>query len=109
GPGTTGQLARGGPHPGRLQRRPGYRRPDGGPGRPGRPEGRQGARLDRAGARISRRPSGRRRRQDQRGAAVTDTLTPVLTAYWDQPDQFTIDGYRRSGGWEALPKALAMP
>ena len=42
------------------------------------------------------------------GVAVTDTLTPVLTAHWDQPDIFTIDGYRRAGGWQALPKALAM-
>jgi NADH-quinone oxidoreductase subunit F len=33
----------------------------------------------------------------------------VLTAHWDQPDIFTLDGYRRSGGWQALPKALAMP
>jgi NADH-quinone oxidoreductase subunit F len=40
---------------------------------------------------------------------VTDTLTPVLTAHWDQPDIFTIDGYRRAGGWQALPKALGMP
>jgi NADH-quinone oxidoreductase subunit F len=39
---------------------------------------------------------------------VTDTLTPVLTAHWDQPDLFTLDGYRRTGGWQALPKALAM-
>ncbi len=39
---------------------------------------------------------------------MTDTLTPVLTAHWDQPDIFTLDGYRRSGGWQALPKALAM-
>jgi NADH-quinone oxidoreductase subunit F len=40
---------------------------------------------------------------------MTDTLTPVLTAYWDQPDIFTLEGYRRSGGYQALPKALAMP
>ena len=39
---------------------------------------------------------------------MTDTLTPVLTAHWDQPDTFTIDGYRRAGGWQALPKALGM-
>jgi len=39
---------------------------------------------------------------------VTDTLTPVLTAHWDEPDAFTLDGYRRGGGWQALPKALAM-
>src|ERR1022692_3936346 len=35
-------------------------------------------------------------------------LTPVLTARWDQPDSFTLDGYKRGGGWQALPKALAM-
>ena len=39
---------------------------------------------------------------------MTDTLTPVLTANWDQADSFTLDGYRRTGGWRALPKALAM-
>ncbi len=39
---------------------------------------------------------------------MTDILTPVLTAHWDQPDIFTIDGYRRAGGWRALPKALSM-
>jgi NADH-quinone oxidoreductase subunit F len=40
---------------------------------------------------------------------MTDTLTPVLTAYWDQPDIFTLEGYRRTGGYQALPKALGMP
>jgi NADH-quinone oxidoreductase subunit F len=39
---------------------------------------------------------------------VTTILTPALTAYWDQPDSFTMDGYRRDGGYRALPKALAM-
>ncbi len=39
---------------------------------------------------------------------MTDMLTPVLTAHWDQPDIFTLDGYRRSGGWRALPAALRM-
>ena len=39
---------------------------------------------------------------------MTDPLTPVLTAHWDQPDIFTLDGYRRAGGWQALPKALGM-
>jgi NADH-quinone oxidoreductase subunit F len=33
-------------------------------------------------------------------------LTPVLTANWDQPDAFTLDGYIRTGGWRALRKAL---
>jgi NADH-quinone oxidoreductase subunit F len=39
---------------------------------------------------------------------VTTILTPALTAYWDQPDSFTLAGYRRDGGYRALPKALAM-
>src|SRR5690348_17453022 len=42
------------------------------------------------------------------GTRVTDTLTPVLTANWDQPDSFTLAGYSRTGGYKALPKALAM-
>ena len=33
-------------------------------------------------------------------------LTPVLTAHWDDPDSFTIDGYRRHGGYDALRAAL---
>jgi NADH-quinone oxidoreductase subunit F len=40
---------------------------------------------------------------------LTDTLTPVLTAHWDEPDSFTLAGYRRAGGYHALPKALGMP
>jgi NADH-quinone oxidoreductase subunit F len=39
---------------------------------------------------------------------VTDTLTPVLTANWDQADSFTLAGYKRTGGYSAVPKALAM-
>jgi NADH-quinone oxidoreductase subunit F len=39
---------------------------------------------------------------------VTSVLTPVLTAYWDDPDSFTLAGYQRAGGYRALPKALAM-
>jgi NADH-quinone oxidoreductase subunit F len=35
-------------------------------------------------------------------------LTPELTAYWDEPDSFTLAGYRRVGGYSALSKALAM-
>ena len=42
------------------------------------------------------------------GTRMTDILTPVLTANWDQPDSFTLDGYTRTGGYKALPKALAM-
>jgi NADH-quinone oxidoreductase subunit F len=40
---------------------------------------------------------------------VTDTLTPVLTAHWDEPDSFTLAGYRRAGGYQGLATALAMP
>jgi NADH-quinone oxidoreductase subunit F len=39
---------------------------------------------------------------------VTTVLTPELTANWDQPDSFTLEGYKREGGYRALPKALAM-
>ncbi len=39
---------------------------------------------------------------------MTGTLTPVLTAHWDEPDSFTLAGYRRHGGYQALAKALAM-
>jgi NADH-quinone oxidoreductase subunit F len=40
---------------------------------------------------------------------VSGVLTPVLTAHWDQPDSFTLEGYRREGGYRALEKALRMP
>src|ERR1700746_2415186 len=39
---------------------------------------------------------------------MTDILTPVLTANWDQPDSFTLEGYSRTGGYKAMRKALAM-
>ncbi len=35
-------------------------------------------------------------------------LKPVLSAYWDEQDSFTIDGYKRHGGYDAAKKALAM-
>jgi NADH-quinone oxidoreductase subunit F len=35
-------------------------------------------------------------------------LTPILSAHWDEKDSFTIDGYKRGGGYTAAPKALAM-
>ncbi len=40
---------------------------------------------------------------------MTDTLTPVLTAHWDEPDGFTLEGYRRTGGYRALAQALTTP
>jgi NADH-quinone oxidoreductase subunit F len=39
---------------------------------------------------------------------VTSVLTPELTAHWDEPDSFTLAAYQRDGGYQALPKALAM-
>jgi NADH-quinone oxidoreductase subunit F len=39
---------------------------------------------------------------------LTTILTPELSAHWDEPDSFTLAGYRRAGGYRALPKALAM-
>ena len=35
-------------------------------------------------------------------------LTPVLSAHWDDKDSFTIEGYKRHGGYKAAEKALAM-
>ena len=35
-------------------------------------------------------------------------LTPVLSAHWDQADSFTIEGYKRNGGYTAVEKALTM-
>jgi NADH-quinone oxidoreductase subunit F len=40
---------------------------------------------------------------------VSGVLTPVLTAHWDEPDSFTLEGYRREGGYQALEQALRMP
>jgi len=34
-------------------------------------------------------------------------LTPVLSAHWDEPDSFTLEGYRRHGGYQSLPGVLA--
>ena len=36
------------------------------------------------------------------------TFTPVLSAGWGDADSFTLDGYTRRGGYDALKKALAM-
>ena len=35
-------------------------------------------------------------------------LKPVLSAHWDQEDSFTIEAYRRNGGYKAVEKALSM-
>ncbi len=39
---------------------------------------------------------------------MTSLLVPTLTARWDEPDSFTLEAYRRAGGYQALPKALGM-
>ena len=36
------------------------------------------------------------------------TLTPVLSAHWDDSDAFALGGYERRGGYEGLRAALAM-
>ena len=36
------------------------------------------------------------------------TLTPILSQNWDRTDSFTLDGYRATGGYEALRKAVTM-
>jgi len=35
-------------------------------------------------------------------------LKPVLSAHWDEADSFTMEAYRRHGGYDAAKKALAM-
>ena len=35
-------------------------------------------------------------------------LTPVLSEFWDEKDSFTLEGYKRNGGYKALAKALKM-
>ena len=39
---------------------------------------------------------------------MPDTLTPILTKFWDDPASWTLETYTRHGGYEALGKALAM-
>ena len=39
---------------------------------------------------------------------MSTILIPELSAYWDEPDSFRLAAYKRTGGYEALPKALAM-
>jgi NADH-quinone oxidoreductase subunit F len=39
---------------------------------------------------------------------VTDTLTPVLTANWDQERAWTLAAYEERGGYASLDKAFAM-
>lgn len=45
---------------------------------------------------------------DHNGTSPEKLLAPVLSAFWDQPDSWTLDTYRRHEGYEGLRKALAM-
>ncbi|WP_129337624.1 NADH-quinone oxidoreductase subunit NuoF [Cellulomonas endophytica] len=36
------------------------------------------------------------------------TLTPVISAHWDEERAWTLESYRRHGGWEGMRRALAM-
>jgi len=39
--------------------------------------------------------------------SITSGLTPVITRHWATPDLFTLAGYQRTGGYQALRTALA--
>ena len=39
---------------------------------------------------------------------MTTQLTPVLSAFWDEEDSYTLAGYQRNGGYKASAKALKM-
>ena len=39
---------------------------------------------------------------------MATTLTPILSAFWDDPRSWTLDTYTRHGGYRALDKALGM-
>ena len=40
---------------------------------------------------------------------MATTLTPILSAFWDESRSWSMDTYERHGGYSALRKALAMP
>jgi NADH-quinone oxidoreductase subunit F len=40
---------------------------------------------------------------------MATTLTPILSAFWDEPRSWSLETYERHGGYTALRKALAMP
>jgi NADH-quinone oxidoreductase subunit F len=40
--------------------------------------------------------------------SITSGLTPVLTAHWDEADCYTLQGYQRHGGYDAVATAFAM-
>lgn len=42
------------------------------------------------------------------GTSPEKLLAPVLSAFWDEPRSWTLETYKRHGGYEGLRKALAM-
>jgi NADH-quinone oxidoreductase subunit F len=40
---------------------------------------------------------------------MATTLTPVLSEHWDEPDAWSLAGYERHGGYDALRTALTVP
>src|SRR5512143_2647001 len=40
---------------------------------------------------------------------MATTLSPVLSACWDEPRSWSLETYERHGGYQALRKALSMP
>src|SRR6185312_5322537 len=93
-PRKPGQVQGNRADPGRLPRLAARR----GPGRrgrsdTGRPRGGQGKEHDRTAC-------GR--------GQVMGSPTPVLSRFWDDPESWTLETYRRNDGYRALHKALEM-
>ena len=56
--------------------------------------------------RARRRPSADVPAQGTRDGMALTPLTPVLSRYWDDPESWTLDTYRRHDGYRALTNAL---
>ncbi|GFG68741.1 NADH-quinone oxidoreductase subunit NuoF [Mycolicibacter senuensis] len=41
-------------------------------------------------------------------ATAATPLTPVLSGYWDDPESWTLETYRRHGGYQGMQRALSM-
>ena len=48
------------------------------------------------------------RRRAHREGDADMTLTPVLTAHWDEADSYTLEAYRRHGGYEQVAQGFEM-
>ena len=89
----------------RRHRSPTARRP-----RPSRPRKTNRHRGRRPPCPPNRRPPKptRARRIHATDMAPATPLTPVFSRYWDDPEPWSLDTYRRHDGYRALDKALAM-